>query len=111
MVFVALDSGDNEGLKNLFANTVITENPDLENQIDEFYQEYNGPMEIESINLSQLKDEIGMPNVEETWYCYYKLSDNRFVQCNYYGDTIEKFSVVDSEQRLYTLWEAKTSIE
>jgi hypothetical protein len=64
-----------------------------------------------SSNLSQLKDEIGLPNVEDTWYCYYKLSNDRFVQCNYVGDTIEKFSVVDSEQRLYTLWEAKSSIE
>lgn len=64
-----------------------------------------------STNLSQLKDEIGLPNVDETWYCYYKLSDDRFVECNYYGEDIEKFSVVDSENRLYTFWEAKTSIK
>lgn len=64
-----------------------------------------------SSNLSQLEDEIGMPNVDETWYCYYKLSDNRFVECNYYGENIEKFSVVDSEHRVYTFWEAKTSID
>lgn len=31
------------------------------------------------------------------------ISDNRYVECHYLGDNIEKFSVVDSEDRLYTM--------
>ena len=51
-VFVELDSGDAEGLKNLFAKTVIEENPDLESEIEAFFQVYKGPMEIEEIDYS-----------------------------------------------------------
>lgn len=77
----------------------------------ELSEEFFKSFASRSTNLSQLKDEIGLPNVDETWYCYYKLSDDRFVECNYYGEDIEKFSVVDSENRLYTFWEAETSIK
>jgi len=58
-----------------------------------------------SDSLDRLKDEIGSPNVDETWYAYFQLSDKRFVGCNYYGDSIEEIFVCDSEDRLYTIWE------
>jgi hypothetical protein len=62
-----------------------------------------------SHSLSKLKEEIGSPNIDETWYCYYKLVDNRFVGCHYLGDNIEEFYVADSKDKLYTIWEAKSS--
>lgn len=62
-----------------------------------------------SHSLSKLQQEIGPPNIDETWYCYYKLADNRFVGCHYLGDNIEEFYVVDSKDKLYTIWEAKSS--
>ncbi len=62
-----------------------------------------------SHSLSKLKEEIGPPNTDETWYCYYKLADNRFVGCHYSGDDIEEFYVADSKDKLYTIWEAKSS--
>ena len=62
-----------------------------------------------SHSLSKLKQEIGPPNIDETWYCYYKLADNRFVGCHYLGDNIEEFFVADSKDKLYTIWEAKSS--
>ena len=60
---------------------------------------------LRSNSFKQLTNEIGLPNIDETWYCYYELSDNRFVECYYHGDNIERFSIVDSEDRLYTIWE------
>jgi hypothetical protein len=60
---------------------------------------------LRSNSFSRLNEEIGAPNVDETWYCYYKISDNRYVECHYSGDNIRGFSVVDSEYRLYTIWE------
>jgi len=60
---------------------------------------------LRSNSFEQLTNEIGLPNIDETWHCYYKLSDNRFVECYYFGDNIERFSIVDSEERLYTIWE------
>lgn len=62
-----------------------------------------------SHSLSKLKEEIGLPNIDETWYCFYKLADNRFVGCHYLGDNIEEFFVSDSKNKLYTIWETKSS--
>lgn len=62
-----------------------------------------------SHSLSKLKEEIGSPNIDETWYCYYKLDDNRYVGCHYLGDDIEEFYVADSKDKLYTIWEAKST--
>jgi len=64
-----------------------------------------------SSSLSELKDEIGLPNIDKpmSWQCFYKISDDRFVECEFRGDHIEAFFVVDSEDRLYTIWKAKES--
>lgn len=62
-----------------------------------------------SHSLSKLKEEIGPPNINETWYCYYKLHGNRFVVCHYLGDDIEEFYVADSKDKLYTIWKEKSS--
>jgi hypothetical protein len=42
-VFEVLDSKDKEALKQLFAMSVISENPDLDKQIDDLFLFYNGP--------------------------------------------------------------------
>ena len=59
-----------------------------------------------SQSISRLQDEIGLPDIEESWMYYYKISDDRYVQCRYRGDDIEEMSVVDSEERLYVIWKA-----
>ena len=51
-VFTAFDNYDKEGLKSLFAKNVLKENPDLDKQIEAFFNEYKGPMEIIEINYS-----------------------------------------------------------
>ena len=60
-------------------------------------------------SLSQLKDEIGPPNIDGKWYHYYEISGNRFVGYSYSGDNIEWLFVADSENILYTIWEAEPS--
>ena len=60
---------------------------------------------LRSNNINKLIEEVGPPNIDETWYCYYKLSENRFVGCYYHGDNIEEIFVADSEDRLYIIWE------
>ena len=67
-----------------------------------------------SQSFKQLTKEIGQPNVDKVnfsqSYYYYKISDNRFVGLDYSGeDDIDVFFVVDSENKLYTIWEAKSS--
>jgi len=63
---------------------------------------------LRSSSYEQLTKEIGPPNIDETWYSYYELSDGRFVLCHYFGDDIEEISVVDSEDRLYTIFLEKS---
>ncbi len=67
-----------------------------------------------SHSFKQLTKEIGQPNVDRVtvsqFYYYYKISDNRFVGLDYSGeDNIDLFFVVDSDKKLYTIWEAKSS--
>ena len=68
-------------------------------------EEYFTSFALRSSSLEQLIDEIGPPNVDETWYAYFQLSGDRFVGCNYYGDDIEMMHVYDAKHRLYTIWE------
>lgn len=70
----------------------------------ELTEEFFRSFALRSDSFDQLTNEIGLPNVDETWYAYFQLSDNRFVGCNYYGDSIEEIFVYDSENRLYTIW-------
>lgn len=62
-----------------------------------------------SNSLSELKEEFGLPNIDRSmgWRCYYELSNNRYIECYFLGDEIKRFSVVDSENTLYTIWEAE----
>lgn len=64
---------------------------------------------LRSSSLSQLKDEIGLPNIDTPsyWQCFYEIGDYRYVKCKFLGDDIKGFSVVDSENKLYTIWEAE----
>lgn len=67
-----------------------------------------------SHSFKQLTKEIGQPNVDRVTvsqsYYYYKISDNRFVGLDYSGeDNIDLFFVVDSDNKLYTIWKAKSS--
>lgn len=64
-----------------------------------------------SHSLMQLEKEIGLPNIDEPmyWHCYYKISDDRYVECQFLGDNIEEFSVVDSKDKLYTIWKESSS--
>jgi len=59
-----------------------------------------------SQSISRLRDEIGLPDIDESRTYYYKISGDRYVQCRYRGDDIEDMSVVDSEERLYFIWKA-----
>jgi hypothetical protein len=61
-----------------------------------------------SHSLTQLEKEIGLPNIDEPSY-YYKISDDRYVECQFLGDNIEEFSVVDSKDKLYTIWRKSSS--
>lgn len=60
-----------------------------------------------SNSLSQLKDEFGTPNIDEPtiWRCFYLLSDKTYVECHFLGDDIKDLSIVDENNRLYTIWE------
>ncbi|MCL2163679.1 MAG: DUF5104 domain-containing protein [Oscillospiraceae bacterium] len=51
-VFAAFDNHDVNGLKSLFAVNALKENPDIESQIEAFFNVYAGPMEIEKISYS-----------------------------------------------------------
>lgn len=63
---------------------------------------------LRSNKLSQLIDEIGPPNIDdEPWNCLYEIEDGRYVNCKFSGDDIKRISVVDSEHRLYVIWEAE----
>ena len=75
----------------------------------ELSEEFFTSFALRSNSLEQLKDEIGSPNIDPYmgWDCYYRISENRYVDCYFMGDVIEKFSVVDSKERLYTIWEAE----
>ena len=75
----------------------------------ELSEEFFKTFATSSHSLSKLKEEIGPPNIDETWYCYYKLDGNRFVGCHYSGNDIEEFYVADSKDKLYTIWKAKSS--
>jgi hypothetical protein len=55
---------------------------------------------LRSNSPSQLYEEIGSPDVDESGYAYYKISDNRYVECWLLGDKLDAFWVVDSEERL-----------
>ncbi|MDR0491238.1 MAG: DUF5104 domain-containing protein [Oscillospiraceae bacterium] len=52
ILFAAMDGGDKEGIKSVFAKAVIKENPEIDDEIDAFLQAYNGPMEIKIKTLS-----------------------------------------------------------
>ena len=59
-------------------------------------------------NMPQLEEEIGLPNVIDEWHNnYYEIADNRYVECYCNGTNIKSFWVVDSEDRLYAVWEAE----
>lgn len=62
---------------------------------------------LDSRSFSELEDKIGLPSLEPQtpWYYYYELDSDVFVECNIRGDNIEEMSVVDSQKKLYTLWE------
>jgi hypothetical protein len=62
---------------------------------------------LRSNKLSQLKDDIGLPNIDEPmyWHCFYEIADHRYVECQFLGDDIKEFSVVDSENKIYIIWE------
>lgn len=64
---------------------------------------------LRSKSLSQLKNEIGLPNIDAQmyWHCFYEIADHRYIECKYLGDDIKEISVVDTENRLYTIWEAE----
>lgn len=66
-----------------------------------------------SHSLAQLKKEVGLPNIDEHmgWDCYYEISDNRYIDCRLAGDNIEEFSVVDSKDKLYTIWKENSSTD
>lgn len=66
---------------------------------------------LRSNKLSLLKEEIGLPNIDEPmyWHCFYEIADHRYVECQFLGDDIKKFSVIDSENKLYTIWEAEVT--
>ena len=51
-VFESFDTADKEGLKNLFSPNVRSDNPDLEEQITSFFEEYKSPTVIEEISYS-----------------------------------------------------------
>jgi hypothetical protein len=95
--------------------------PDIQKVQGEYY--YYLPVERElsedffkefaerSHSLTQLEKEIGLPNIDEPsyWHCYYKISDDRYVECHFLGDNIEEFSAVDSKDKLYTIWKDSSS--
>ncbi len=66
-----------------------------------------------SHSLAQLEQEIGLPNIDEHlgYDCYYEIADNRYVDCHFTGNNIEEFSIVDSEDKLYTIWKEKSSTD
>ncbi len=77
---------------------------------EEFFKSFA----LRSHSFKQLTKEIGQPNVDRVTvsqsYYYYKISDNRFVGLDYSGeDNIDLFFVVDSDNKLYTIWEEKSS--
>lgn len=49
-IFETFDTGDEEGLKNLFSLNVKKVNPDLNNQIENFFEIFEGPIEIEELS-------------------------------------------------------------
>ena len=57
-VLAAFDKGDKEGLKSLFAAKAIEKDPDLDAQIEAFFEVYCGPMEIVQNEDSGHKDSI-----------------------------------------------------
>ena len=65
-VFEALDGKDKEGLKQLFAISVIKENPDLDKQIDDLFLFYKGPKisENRSGGSSSEKNHYGVKVIE-----------------------------------------------
>jgi len=77
--------------------------PTERNLSEDFFRSFAS----KSSRFKQLTNEIGMPDIDGTGRCYYELSDNRFIECVYSGDTIERFSVVNSKARLYTIWEKR----
>jgi hypothetical protein len=48
-IFTALDNKDKEGLKKLFAASVIKKNPNLDKQIDDLFNYYKGPKESDTL--------------------------------------------------------------
>lgn len=62
----------------------------------EFTEDFFESFTSRSNSLGQLTSEIGLPNVDKTIYAYFQLSDDRFVGCNYYGDSIEGIFVYNS---------------
>lgn len=74
---------------------------------EDFFKEFAN----RSHSLAQLEQEVGLPNIDEHlgYDCYYEISDNRYVDCHFTGDNIEEFSVVDSKDKLYTIWKENSS--
>lgn len=75
----------------------------------ELTEEIFSSFALRSSSLSQLKDEIGLPNIDTPmyWQCFYAIGNHRYVKCKYLGDDIKEFSVVDSENKLYKIWETE----
>lgn len=77
----------------------------------ELTEEFFTTFALRSNSLSELKNDIGVPNIDAPmyWQCFYEIADNRYIECKFLGDEIKEFSVVDTENRLYTIWEAEGS--
>jgi hypothetical protein len=73
----------------------------------ELAEEFFASFILRSKSLSLLKDEIGLPNIDTPmyWRCFYEIEDHRYIECKFLGDDIKGLSVVDSENKLYTIWE------
>lgn len=113
-VVVAIYIADEEeNLETVWmADDIVQVNGDYYSYITvkrELNEEFFTTFALRSNSLSQLKDEIGIPNIDTPmyWRCFYEIADYRYIECQFLGDEIKGFSVVDTENRLYTIWEAE----
>jgi hypothetical protein len=74
----------------------------------ELSEEFFKSFILKSKSLKDLAEKIGQPDGDDkSFYCYYQLTDKRFVGLHHRGDLISGVFIADAEKRLYTIWEEK----
>lgn len=64
-----------------------------------------------STDMDQFLGKFGPPNVDNTFYYYYTLSDGNYIIFHLSGHAIDHASVADSEDILYTIWDENDDLQ